>query len=362
MSDMQRSVEVRALAVRAWVQAKVEGTPCAVVAALFAASTRSLRRWAERARGGEQQARRRGRPKKVVGRLIRQGVISMLLVVGPRVGVETLRAMFGTVPHRQLGDFKRRMKAVMKRREGYRQKRLGWLVPGATWAMDFTKATGELADGATHLLMVRDLASGTRLAIVSSVNECGLVVREALERLFLLYGAPLVIKHDGGGAFTSAKTKSLLRRYGVLGLRSPCYTPRYNGSCERDIGWTKLRIANTAWVAGHPGIWSKENLARTRALMNLTTRCGTGSARAAFEERPRITKDRRRAFKRLWLPLIRSARVTHVARFGTMPDAKQREALRRETLQKALLEQRYLKIRRGRLSTPDYGIGVDRLT
>ena len=107
---------------------------------------------------------------------------------------------------------------------------------------------------------------------------------------------------------------------------------------------------------------AEEDLARTRALMNLTTRCGTGSARAAFEERPRITKDRRRAFKRLWLSLIRSARMTHAWRFGRMPDGKQRAAMRRQTLQEALLKQRYLTIRRGRLSTPDFGIGVDRLT
>jgi hypothetical protein len=362
VSDVQRSAEVRALAVVAWAQAKADGTPCAVVADLFRVCTRSLRRWAERARGGEEKARRRGRPRQVFDRFIRQGVIAMLLVVGPRVGVETLREMFGTVPHRQLGDFKRRMKAVMKRREGYRQQRLQWLVAGATWAMDFTKARGELSGGATHLLVVRDLASGMRLAIVSSVNECGLVVRETLEKLILMHGAPLVIKHDGGGAFTCDLTKRLLRRYGVLALRSPCYTPRYNGSCERDIGWTKLRIENTAWVAGHAGRWGDADIERARALMNLTTRCGTGSARAAFDERPSLPLDRRRAFKRLWISMIRSARVTHVACFGRMPDAKQREALRRQTLQQALLEQRYLTIRRGRLSTPDFGIGVDRVT
>ncbi len=286
----------------------------------------------------------------------------MLLVVGPGVGVETLREMFGTVPHRQLGELKRRMKAVMKRREGYRQKRLRWLVPGATWAMDFTKARAKLRGGATHLLVVRDLASGMRLAMVPSVNECGLVARETLEKLILMHGAPLVIKHDGGGAFTCGLTKRLLRRFGILALRSPCYTPRYNGSCERDIGWTKLRIANTAWVAGHPGTWTAQDLERTRALMNLTSRCGDRSARAAFEGRPRITEDRRRAFKRLWLSLIRSARMTHARRFGRMPDAKQRAAMRRQTLQQALLEQRYLTIRRGRLSTPDFGIGVDRIT
>jgi len=362
VSDGQRSAEVRALAVTAWVQAKAEGTPCAVVAALFHVCTRSLRRWAERARRGEKRARRRGRPQRVLDRLIRQGVIAMLLVVGPRVGVETLREMFGTVPHRQLGLLKRRMKAVMKRRVGYRQQRLQWLVPGATWAMDFTKARGELSGGATHLLVVRDLASGMRLAIVPSVNECGLVVRETIERLILMHGAPLVIKHDGGGAFTCGLTKRLLRRYEVLALRSPCYTPRYNGSCERDIGWTKLRIANTAWVAGRPGTWTGQDLERTRALMNLTTRCGSRSARAGFDERPALPLDRRRAFRRLWLSKIRSARVTYVACFGRMPDVKQREALRRQTLQQALLEQRYLTIRRGRLSTPDFGIGVDRIT
>ena len=78
MSDMQRSVEVRALAVEAWERAKAEGTPCAVVAGLFRVCTRSLRRWAERARGGEVGTRRRGRPRQVFDRFIRQGVIAML--------------------------------------------------------------------------------------------------------------------------------------------------------------------------------------------------------------------------------------------------------------------------------------------
>lgn len=56
-------------------------------------------------------------------------------------------------------------------------------------------------------------------------------VREAFDR----YGAPLVLKHDGGGIFHSDKIVKLLEEYEVLDLTGPRAWPRYNGKKERSI-------------------------------------------------------------------------------------------------------------------------------
>jgi len=56
-------------------------------------------------------------------------------------------------------------------------------------------------------------------------------VREAFDR----YGAPLVLKHDGGGIFHSDKMVRLLEDYGVLDLTGPRAWPQYNGKKERSI-------------------------------------------------------------------------------------------------------------------------------
>jgi len=56
-------------------------------------------------------------------------------------------------------------------------------------------------------------------------------VREAFDR----YGAPLVLKHDGGGIFHSGAMKTLLAEYEVLDLTGPRSYPQYNGKKERSI-------------------------------------------------------------------------------------------------------------------------------
>ncbi|MDX1648689.1 MAG: transposase family protein [Myxococcota bacterium] len=360
MSAVVHTAGQRALVLEAWAQARAEGRPCAGVAALFRVATGTIRRWARQARSGVRGPRRRGRPRRAIARAIRQGVIAMLLTLGPSVGVSELRSMFGTVPHRRLGEMKRRLLAVMQRRKGYRQRRLAWMVPGATWAMDFTKAGGELEGDATHLLAVCDLASGMKLALAPSRHESADVVRTVLERLFLLYGAPLVIKHDGGGAFTARETRRFLRRWGVLALRSPARMPSYNGSCERHIGWAKVRVENVALLEGHAGRWPRATIERARGLLNTAaSRPGARTPRSLFERRPPIPSGRRRAFKRLVLSRIRASRVTHVSRLGRMPTRHERDAMRRKALERALCRHGYLQVRRGRISTPVFGLQAD---
>jgi transposase InsO family protein len=56
-------------------------------------------------------------------------------------------------------------------------------------------------------------------------------LREAFER----YGAPLVLKHDGGSIFHDAAVKNLLDEYQVVELTSPRAYPPFNGKKERSM-------------------------------------------------------------------------------------------------------------------------------
>jgi len=362
VSNQARSEEVRALALSAWVRAKAQGVACVQVAASFEVSPRTLRRWAKEAGEGKCMATPRGRRTRLPRRSLRQGVIALFLLLGTRVGVPTIRAMFSAVPYRQIASMKARLRKVIARRKGYRQKRLAWLAAGATWAMDFTKPKATLANGSTHLFVVRDLASGMRLAIVPCMNERARTVRKTLESLFQLHGAPLVIKHDGGSAFKAETTLALLRRFEVLSLRSPAYTPRYNGSCERGLGWAKVRIEEVAAQEGHPGRWTTRTIERARQWMNATPR-PEGPQQATpcevFEARRRVPPAARRAFKRLVASEIEAAVMTKQKLFGRMPECAELEQIERKAVQHALCEHGYLEVRRGRVSTPVWGLEAD---
>ncbi len=56
-----------------------------------------------------------------------------------------------------------------------------------------------------------------------------------LERAFASYGAPLVLKHDGGSIFHGQRIQALLRRHRVTELTGPRHYPQYNGKKERSM-------------------------------------------------------------------------------------------------------------------------------
>jgi transposase InsO family protein len=56
-----------------------------------------------------------------------------------------------------------------------------------------------------------------------------------LEAAFERYGAPLVLKHDGGSIFHGKRIQKLLRRHRVTELTGPPHYPQYNGKKERSM-------------------------------------------------------------------------------------------------------------------------------
>ena len=325
------------------------------VATAVGVTERTLRRWAQRRRSGEPLLRPRGRRPTPVARHRRQGVIGALRRLGPCAGVPVLRGLFRDVPYRTIAKLKRRFARAIQRRRGWYRRRLLWPRAGAAWATDFTHPEARLPGTSNRLCLVRDLGSGAQLAAAPCTGERASVVCAVLAALFVVLGPPLVLKHDGGGAFRADTTQALLRDHGVVALRSPPRTPQYNGSCERSGGTLKQRVAHVACAEGHPDRWTEADLAEARWQANATARPrganGSPPAEALAARRP-IGRAERRAFKRTRALEIARALKTHESKHGTMPTCAERAAIVRKATQHALCEHGYLKFRRGRISTP----------
>jgi len=318
------------------------------------ASERTLRRALVRRRCGQPVLRRRGRRATPVDRAVRQDVIAALLRLGKHASVAVLRGLFRAVPYRTLARMKQRFVRIRRRRYGWVLRRLVWLRAGSVWATDFTKPKAALERGATHLLLVRDLASGAQLAAAPCTGEKGVTVRAVLCALFVILGAPLLLKHDNGPAFTARDTQALLAAARVAVLRSPPYLPSYNGSCERAGGCLKERASHAALVAGHPGRWTDAVILTALLQANETAR-PHGPTRPtpgeAFRQRRPVTPSEREAFAHTRAQATVRLLHTHSTLRGTIPTCAERAAIDRAATQHALCAHGYLQLRRGRLST-----------
>ena len=316
---------------------------------------RTIRRWADREKKGEPLVKRPGRPADPVDRAKRQQLIATMIDLGPCAGVPVLRGLFRDVPYRTIARMKRRLWRAYRRRRGWYLRRLRWLRAGATWATDFTHPKAVLPEDDRRLCLVRDLGSGLQLASARCRGERARVAYAVLSALFLLFGAPLALKHDGGGAFIARDTQTLLGDHGVTSVRSPPRRPQYNGACERGIGTYKQRVEHLALAAGHPGRWTDDDLAAALAQANHTARpfgANGPTPAEAFAARTPVTDAERGAFQRTLAATAEIALETHTEEFGRMPTCRERATINRKAAEAALCEHGYLQFRRGRLSTP----------
>jgi transposase InsO family protein len=325
------------------------------VAQMIGYHERTIAGWEQRVREGKPVYRKRGCKAKDVPRARRQQLIEAMVGLGPFAGVPTLRGLFPDVAHRRIARMKQRLARVFTRRGRWRLRKLSWLRSGAIWATDFTQPKAGLWGGNDRLLVVRDLGSGAQLAAVPCKGEKAGPVRAVLLTLFLLFGAPLVLKSDNGGAFTAQRTQALLATHDVTPLLSPPYTPQYNGACERSGGCFKQRVEQLAWMAGRVSCWKRADLDEALWVANTTARPrgAKGPTPAqAFAARKPLAKREREAFKRSRARSITSALQTFQEENGRMPTCSEHEAINRKATQGALLKHGYLQLRRGRLSTP----------
>jgi transposase InsO family protein len=349
------ALEQKLVAARAVEAAGDRGAVIAAFVMSLHVTARTVRRWAQQLREGALGTKRPGPDRLPVARTVRQGIVMLLSALGASVSEHTVKALHGDATYSVIRGMKRRFRAVCAKLDRRGKSRLEWRRPGAAWAMDFTQPGAELEGGHTHLLMVRDLASGYRLASVPCKGEKAVTVIRTLKLLFAAFGAPLVIKHDGGPGFCARKTENLLARHGVLRVRSPAYTPAYNGSIERSLGWDKVRIARIAEREGRSGYWTAEDIEQARVQANVTLMprgLGGRTPEEAFEARRRITEAEREAFKQTVEDLVQAELRKHQDESGILTVPVGIEVLERRAVTRALVEHGYLTIRRGRISTP----------
>ena len=220
--------------------------------------------------------------------------------------------------------------------------------------MTSTEPDALLPGGAKKLFVVRDLASGMRLACLPCEGERAEVAISTLETLFETHGAPLVLKHDNGPGFRAEVTQELLVARGVVALASPAYRPRYNGSIERSLGWIKTTIEHIAEIDGHPGVWRQIDIDRAVRTSNehLTISGPRGrTPHQVWRKRKAIHAKERGAFQQTVRQKIEAAQKTQSDMHGKLQRKRSPAAMRRKAIKEALLEHKYLTIRRGRIST-----------
>jgi transposase InsO family protein len=173
-----------------------------------------------------------------------------------------------------------------------------WTRPGSVWTMDHHELEAPIDGEFWFLFVVRDLASGRVLtALPTRSTDHGPVVQE-LERLFKLWGAPLVLKSDNGSGLVAKEVGDLLKEWGVTALRSPPLTPTYNGAVEAGMGSLKARIAAIAAQHGRPRAWTRDDLDAALCAQSAfgAPRGASISPDEAWRNRERITASERRAF------------------------------------------------------------------
>jgi hypothetical protein len=142
--------------------------------------------------------------------------------------------------------------------------------------VDYTQPPVPVEERFKQVLAGRDLAGSFQLIALPVVAATAAVVVVALDALFRLFGAPLVLKADNGGQFLCYTVRELLDRWGVTLLPSPPLTPRYNGSMEAGIGSLKTHAHHRAIQHGRESVWTADDL---EAAWTPTSTAALGASR-----------------------------------------------------------------------------------
>jgi transposase InsO family protein len=298
-------------------------------------SATTLRRWREERDTGRVGPELRGRRPFLPTRPLLRALLDCV----EELFVTGVRAI-----HRALPEFTRpaiewAVARVRERRErrSYRAE-LIWTTVGAVWTMDHTELDEAIDGEFSFLLVVRDLASGRVLsALPTRSTDHGPVVEE-LERLFRIYGAPLVLKSDNGSGLVGESVGDLLARWGVTALRSPPRTPTYNGAVEAGMGSLKARVAEIARQQGRAGAPTRDDLDAAVTLQRALGRPRTAalSPDEAWQRRTPVPEDERARF----LAALAEARES------LLRDGVPASILERTAVRNVLTAMHYLEIRR----------------
>lgn len=344
-------MRMRAMIFSRWVIGY--GLGRADAAARVGISAETLREWEAVWARDRMAIVARGRRVETVDRETRECVLGALQLMGPGLGLPTLQAMFPEVARRELQELQTRYRDAFMIGGTFVVMALRWLRAGAVWAMDYTNPPTPIDGTYEKVLMVRDLASGAQLLSLPAEGESGRVTADALIALFLEHGAPLAIKSDNGSPLVAEEVERVLSPWKVWHLRSPSWTPEYNGAVEAGIGSVKTRAHHEAARNDRPGEWTCDDvetgrlqgneLARPRGLKGPTPN-------EAWRERVSISDEEREAFA----AAVEAAELRVRQDEGLLPgvqlDERKEQTIRRAAISRALIDAGYLRFRRRRIT------------
>jgi len=244
-----------------------------------------------------------GRPLRRLARGAREVALFVLRALGLRADLSLLKFNLPEASRSALVDLWERVHRVWRRRRRTHRLALRWTRAGAVWACDFTDPDRPMQGDFCAIFVVRDLASGETLASEPLSWAGAAEVERVLRRLFEVFGAPLVLKHDNGKSLIAWNVALLLAAWGVLALRSPIRLPRYNGSCEAGIGSLSVLIDHVAAEHGRAGRWSCDDVEAARQLGNHSADSPLDPRRTpaeVWDERTPITRAERKRLANLY--------------------------------------------------------------
>jgi transposase InsO family protein len=266
---LEQLIRRQAVDVSCWIEER--GWTQAEAADFLHVAPRTLRHWQHDLLLQPLRVPLLGRPAVRSSRGQRNDVISLIDELGPAIGLATLQACFPDLARAELADLLRRYRGIWRLRNRQPLRVLHWTVPGSVWAIDFTGPLPPIDGRYPYLLAVRDLASGQQLLWQPVATATAGSVLGALAPLFVVQGAPLVLKSDNGSPFTAGAVRALLQQARVIPLFSPPGLPQYNGAIEAGIGSLKTRTQDHAARQGRVE-WTYEDVAAARLEANATAR------------------------------------------------------------------------------------------
>ena len=241
-------------------------------ASLLAMSAGTLRGWKRRREKGALGPNLLGRPAYLCSAWQADEIRELAKAVGPKVSARYLKERMGHVPRAVMERVVRDYKKDHLRRQQAGQMLLAWEDPGRVWSCDWTEPDMPIDGVFKQILAVRDLGSSFNIKSFPTEERSALMACKVMEHLFMVHGAPLVLKTDGGSEFTAKDFKELLRSYGVVHLVSPPYYPPYNGAIEAGIGSLKTHALHDAIRRGRMCYWTCDDVEAGRLIANETSR------------------------------------------------------------------------------------------
>jgi len=255
----------------------------------------------------------------------------------------------------ELSELKADYRRLWRERNREPLRVLHWPVPGRVWAIDYTGPLPPVDGQYPHLLAVRDLASGMQLLWRPLEAANGKNAADALERLFAVHGAPLVLKTDNGGPFGGPAVQDLLDEHQVESLFSPPRWPRYNGAIEAGIGAMQARTDARAARAGHAASWTIYDVAGAMEEANALARPRAPSPSDRWAQRSPILPIERDLFRQSVEQRLDDEKRATDSCIDDAADVWSKRAMARHAIRLALEECGYLHYTRRRILPPITG-------